>query len=237
MAYDMVNSIKDGVVLLSGGMDSTTLLYHIKNEYPDSNIHALTMYYGQRHKNEIKFAKAHCKKLDVPYYEIKLDFVSKITENVSSLVKDSELEIPNKEYDPDETPNTYVPFRNAMFTMIAASYCECNNLKNIYYAGHIGDSGVNYWDCSQEFVNMINHTLVMRDILLVAPFIDKTKTYIASIAKKYKKLDLSKTWSCYNGEDVHCGTCSTCRERILAMKNAGYKDKTEYLENPYKDSK
>ena len=73
----------------------------------------------------------------------------------------------------------------------------------------------------------------MRDILLVAPFIDKTKSAIADLAKKYKQLDLSKTWSCYNGGDIHCGTCSTCRERILAMRDSGYNDKTEYLENPY----
>ena len=89
MPFNMVNKIKDGVVLISGGMDSTTLLYHIKNEYPDANIHAMTMYYGQRHKNEVKFAKMHCKKLNVPLYEMKLDFIGKMTENVSSLIKDS----------------------------------------------------------------------------------------------------------------------------------------------------
>lgn len=233
MSTLLTNINKDGVILLSGGMDSVTLLHHLKNEYPEANIHALNIYYGQRHKLEIKYAKAHCKKLNVPFNEIKLNFIGDMTRKVSSMIDDSDIEVPNQDYNPDETPSTYVPFRNAIFAVIAASYCETNDLHNIYYAGHMGDSGANYWDCTTDFVRKINALLSMRNLLLVAPFIDIKKSDIAKIAKQYKKLDLSKTWSCYNGGDIHCGTCSTCRERILAMKEAGHVDKTEYIENPY----
>lgn len=228
-----INLKNEGVVLLSGGLDSVTLLYYLKNKYPDDEFHALNMYYGQRHKQECKFAKMHCKKLNIPYTELKLDFMAKMTENVSSLIKDSELEVPNQEYNPDETPNTYVPFRNAIFIMIAAGYCETNKLTNIYYAGHMGDNKANYWDCTEIFVQYINDVLYLREVALKAPFIRNTKEEIVKLAMNYDNLDLSKTWSCYKGTDIHCGVCSTCRERILAMKNAGYNDKTEYIENPY----
>ena len=226
---------KDGVILLSGGLDSVTLLYDLKNNYPDAELHALNMYYGQRHEQESKYAKMHCEKLNIPYTELKLDFIPKICANTSSLIKSSELEVPNQEYNPDETPNTYVPFRNAIFTTIAAGYCESNNLTNIYYAAHKGDDKANYWDCTPQFVEYMNDILYFRKVALVAPFIDKTKEEIVKVAMNYKDLDLSKTWSCYNGADIHCGVCSTCRERILAMKNAGYNDKTEYMQNPYEE--
>lgn len=222
-----------GVVLISGGMDSVTLLYHIKNLYPDATIHAITMYYGQRHKKEIFCSRYWCKKLGVSFHEYKLSFISDITKDVSSMIGASKIDVPNEEYDSTKTPSTYVPFRNAMFTMIAACYCESNNLTNIYYAGHAGDSGVNYWDCSTEYYDRMNNLLSLRGITLNAPFINMTKVDIARVAKQYKKLRLEKTWSCYNGNDIHCGTCSTCRERILAMKGAGIVDKTPYITNPY----
>lgn len=223
----------DGVVLVSGGMDSITLLHYIKNEYPVAKIHALNMYYGQRHKKEQEYCKYWCDFLNVPYTEYNLSFYYDMIKDVSAMVE-NDLEVPEKEYDPNETPVTYAPFRNLLFVIIGSIYCECHGLKKIYYAGHAGDAGANYWDTTVEFLNKTNELLAMRGIELVAPFINITKGSIAKIAKHYKDLDLSKTWSCYKGEDVHCGVCSTCRERILAMIEAGIEDKTEYKENPYK---
>ena len=234
MSTTEVTGSNSGVVLISGGMDSVTLLFHIKNLYPDDTIHAMTMYYGQRHKQEIHYSKYWCKRLNVPFHEYNLSFVKDITRKVSSMIDKSDLDVPNEEYDSTKTPSTYVPFRNAMFTMIAACYCESNGLNNIYYAGHAGDSGANYWDCSEEYYDRINNLLAMRSIRLVAPFIDKTKADIARLSKQYPDLQLERTWSCYNGDKIHCGTCSTCRERILAMKSAGVIDRTEYVTNPYK---
>lgn len=226
----------DGAVLVSGGMDSITLLYHLKQLYPDANIHAISLYYGQRHNQEMRYAKYWTKKLNVPFYTYKLSFVSDITKNVSSMIGASSIDVPNEEYDCNKTPSTYVPFRNPLFTMVAAMYCESNKLYNIYYAGHAGDSGANYWDCSVKYFDKMNQLLALRNMRLVAPFIELTKVDIARVAKKYPDLHLEKTWSCYNGDTIHCGTCSTCRERIMAMKGAGLVDKTQYKENPYKVS-
>ena len=229
----LTNNPNNGVVLISGGMDSVTLLYHIKNLYPEATIHAITMYYGQRHRKEMFYSRYWCKKLNIPFHDYKLGFIGDITKDVSSMIGASKIDVPNEEYDSNKTPSTYVPFRNAIFTMIAASYCESNNLTNIYYAGHVGDSGANYWDCSMEYYDKVNSLLALRGIVLRAPFLSKTKVDIAKVAKQYKDLHLEKTWSCYNGNDIHCGTCSTCRERILAMKGAGIVDKTSYVTNPY----
>ena len=223
-----------GVALVSGGMDSITLLHYLKNEYPDAELHALNMYYGQRHKKEQEYCKYWCDYLKVPYVEYNLSFYNDIIKDVSSMVGNNNLVVPDKEYDPNETPLTYAPFRNLLFSVISAAYCESNGLHNIYYAGHASDAGANYWDCGIEFVNKTNDLLSMRDIKLVAPFINKTKTDIARLSLNYPQLDLSKTWSCYKGGDIHCGTCSTCRERIIAMRDAGVDDKTEYKKNPYK---
>ena len=223
-----------GVILVSGGMDSITLLHHLKNEYPNEELHALNMYYGQRHKKEQEYCKYWCDYLKVPYTEYNLSFYNDIIKNVSSMVGNNNLEIPDKEYDPNETPLTYAPFRNQLFITIACAFCESNNLSNVYYGAHKGDSAANYWDCSTDFFNKINDLLSLRNIKLVDPFINMTKTDIAKLSKKYKDLDLSKTWSCYKGGDIHCGTCSTCRERIIAMRDGGVEDKTEYKENPYK---
>ena len=222
-----------GAILISGGMDSVTLLHYIKNEYPEADIHAINMYYGQRHKKEQEYCKYWCDYLKVPYTEYNLSFYNDIIKNVSAMVGNNNLEVPEKEYDPTETPITYAPFRNALFVIIASAYCESNNLHNIYYAGHAGDSESNYWDCSPEFLDNINKLLEMRDIKLVAPFINKKKSDIAKLSLNYPELDLSKTWSCYKGGDIHCGVCSTCRERITAMILAGVDDKTEYKVNPY----
>ena len=221
-----------GVILLSGGMDSVTLLNYLKHEYPDAEFHAINLYYGQRHKKEIEYSKYWCDKFNIKYISYDLGFLKDIVKGVSSMVSDSKLEIQNKEYDVNETPTSYVPFRNAIFTVIASSYCESNNLYNVYYAGHRGDAGANYWDCSIEFVDTINELLMMRNIKLIAPFINYTKADIAKTAKELN-VDLSKTWSCYKGGDIHCGICSTCRERILAIKEADMIDNTEYEENPY----
>ena len=222
-----------GVVLLSGGMDSVTLLNFIKHEHPDATIHAINLYYGQRHKQEMEYSKYWCEKLNIKQSSYNLEFLKDMVKDVSAMVSESKVEVPNKEYDPNEVPATYVPFRNAIFTIVAAAYCECNQLYNIYYAGHRGDAGSNYWDCTEEFVQSINRLLFLRGIKLNAPFIHYTKADIAREAKRLN-IDLSKTWSCYKGGIIHCGVCSTCRERILAIKEAGMDDPTEYLENPYK---
>lgn len=224
----------DGIILVSGGMDSMTLMHMLKHQNPNIKLMALNMYYGQRHEIEMEYCKYNCTCLNIPYNEVKLNFYNDIIKDVSAMVGNNNIEVPNKEYDPEETPVTYAPFRNALFITIAAAYAESNGMNTIYYAAHKGDEVSNYWDCSDEFFDKMNALLSMRDIKLVAPFINIKKVDIAKIAKDIPTLDLSKTWSCYKGDKVHCGVCSTCRERILAIRDAGIEDKTEYLENPYK---
>ena len=226
--------IRDGVILISGGLDSVSLLHILKHKNPDIKLYALNMYYGQRHKKEQEYCKYNCDLLNVPYIEYNLQFYNDIIKDVSAMVGNNDLEVPDKEYDPNEVPITYAPFRNALFTIISAVFCETHKLNTIYCAIHRGDSESNYWDCSPEFVTNMNSLLFMRSIRLIAPFMNIKKADIVKLGSTIPTLDFSKTWSCYNGGEKHCGHCSTCRERILSFKTCNIEDPTEYLDNPYK---
>lgn len=229
----MSNTKDSGVILASGGMDSMSLLHILKYNDPDGDYHVLNMYYGQRHKKEQEYCKYNCDLLKVPYTEYNLEFYNNIIKGVSAMVGNNDLLPPDKEYDPNETPVTYAPFRNMLFITIAAAYCEANNLNSVYTAIHFGDSESNYWDCTKEFANKMNSILSMRGIELRTPFVNIKKTDIAKMVKDIPTFRFDKTWSCYRGGEKHCGHCSTCRERILAIRDAGINDPTEYEDNPY----
>jgi 7-cyano-7-deazaguanine synthase len=225
---------KSGVCLVSGGLDSMTLLNKLRYENPNMNLHALSFIYGQRHKSkELFYAKYWTRKLHIPYTIHLLKSLGDITRGVSAMIAESSIQPPDKEYDPNEEPLTYVPFRNAIFATLAASYAESNGLNTIYYAGHAGDAGSNYWDCTKAYVENINKLFAMRGISYEAPFIDITKDQICLEGKKIPGFDHSKTWSCYKGGKIHCGTCSTCLERQQSFITSGVIDKTKY-ETPLK---
>lgn len=215
--------MKDSVIVVSGGMDSITLLYDKKEEI----ALAVTFDYGSKHNaREIAWAKVHCGRLGIRHIVIKLDFMQKYF--TSSLLEGGD-EIPEGHYADENMKSTVVPFRNGIMLSVAAGIAESNGLKKILIANHGGDHTI-YPDCRPEFIGAMDRAIAngtYKDVRIDAPYTNITK---ADIAKKGKRLgiDYSETWSCYKGGERHCGKCGTCIERKEAMALAGIDDRTEY---------
>lgn len=215
--------MKDSIIIVSGGMDSITLLYDFKERI----ALGVSFDYGSNHNaKEIPFAKLHCERLGIPHTTISLDFIRKYFK--SSLLEGAEA-IPEGHYEDENMKSTVVPFRNGIMLAIAAGLAESNNLANVMIANHGGDHAI-YPDCRPEFINSISHATAAgtyNGVKILAPYTDITK---ADIARKGKELgiDYSETWSCYKGGDKHCGKCGTCVERKEALAEAGIEDNTEY---------
>ena len=214
---------KDSLLILSGGMDSVTLLYHRRERI----ALAVSFNYGSKHnEREIKAAAYHCNKLNVPHIVIPLSFMQQYFS--SSLLIGGE-EIPREEYSEENMKSTVVPFRNGIMLSIACGLAESRDLKYVMMANHSGDHDI-YPDCRPGFVKAMSEAMregTYEGITLKAEFTDITKSDIANIGKKLG-IDYSTTYSCYTGGERHCGRCATCLERKGALKDAGIEDLTEY---------
>lgn len=214
---------KDSVIIISGGMDSITMLYDKK----DCIALGISFDYGSNHNaREIPFAKLHCKRLGIKHITINLEFVHQYFK--SSLLDGAEA-IPEGNYNDENMKSTVVPFRNGIMLSIAAGIAESNNFKNVLIANHAGDHTI-YPDCRPEFINLIDKATqagTFAKVRVLAPYTNITKTDIAKIGKKLC-IDYTETWSCYKGGEKHCGKCGTCVERKEALAGAGIDDTTEY---------
>ena len=214
---------KDSVIIVSGGMDSITLLY----EYHENIALAVSFDYGSNHNDkEIPFAELHCKRLGIPHLTIPLDFMHRYFH--SSLLEGADA-IPEGHYAEANMLSTVVPFRNAIMLSIAVGLAESKGLQQVMMANHGGDHTI-YPDCRPEFVRAMDATAqacTYNHVRIIAPYTDITK---ADIARKGKQLgiDYTETWSCYKGGERHCGKCGTCVERKEALQLAGIEDRTEY---------
>ena len=211
------------VLVYSGGLDSTVLLYHAVNLYGKDKIEAITFDYGSKHNaKEIECAIWNCKKLGV---EHKLFHLESIGENFkSSLLKGGE-KIPYGHYAEENMKKTVVPQRNGIMLLIAAGYTESIGGGEVWIASHSGDHFI-YRDCTPEYNVMLNGLIRYGSEMTVelrAPFI---KLFKWDIVEKGRDLgvDFAHTWSCYEGKNVHCGKCGTCSERIEAFQKAGVVD-------------
>ncbi|MCQ2195403.1 MAG: 7-cyano-7-deazaguanine synthase QueC [Paludibacteraceae bacterium] len=215
--------MKDSVIIVSGGMDSTVLLY----EYQDRIALAVSFHYGSNHNDkEIPFAKKHCEKLGIKHITIPLQFMKEYFH--SSLLEGADA-IPEGNYDDENMKSTVVPFRNGIMLSIAAGLAENYGLKHVMMANHGGDHTI-YPDCRPEFVQGMSNAIAAGTydgITLVAPYTNITKTDIAAKGKELG-IDFSETWSCYKGGEIHCGKCGTCTERKEALAQAGIEDNTIY---------
>ena len=213
--------MKNGLIILSGGMDSITMLY----EYQDHIKMAISFDYGSNHNmREIPFAKLHCRRLKIKHYTIHLGFMHK-----SSLLEGAAA-IPDGRYDDVNMKSTVVPFRNGIMLSIAVGFAESHGLNAVYIANHAGDHSI-YPDCRASFIDAISKAAeqgTYNHMKIIAPYTNITKADIASRGKVLG-IDYSETWSCYKGGQVHCGTCGTCVERKEALRQAGIYDKTVYL--------
>ncbi|MCM1320189.1 MAG: 7-cyano-7-deazaguanine synthase QueC [Muribaculaceae bacterium] len=215
---------KDTILILSGGMDSTTMLY----EYKQRIALAVSFDYGSNHNaREIKCAAEHCKLLNIEHLIIPLDFMAKYFS--SSLLQGAEA-IPEGDYRSDNMKSTVVPFRNGIMLSIAAGLAECRGLKHVMMANHGGDHDI-YPDCRPEFATAMSEAIrtgTYPGITLLTPYTYLSKSDIAVHGKRLG-LDYSKTYSCYKGGEKHCGKCGTCVERKQALKDAGITDTTDYI--------
>ena len=214
---------KDSIIVLSGGLDSTTMLY----EYKDRIRMAVSFHYGSNHNDkELACAKLHCERLGIPHLIIPLSFMAEYFE--SSLLQCAEA-IPEGHYDDANMKATVVPFRNGSMLAVAAGLAETHHLKYVMLANHSGDHAI-YPDCRPAFVDAMSAAIeagTYDGIRIFSPYTNITK---ADIARHGKELGINyaETWSCYKGGEHHCGKCGTCTERIEALRDAGIDDPTIY---------
>lgn len=214
---------KDSVIIYSGGLDSTTLLY----EQRERIALALTFDYGSNHAaREIACAKHHCALLGIEHLVIELGFMSR---DFQSSLLSGAADIPDGNYDEENMKSTVVPFRNGIMLSIACGLAESRGLKRVLIANHGGDHAI-YPDCRPTFVDAMNAAMqagTYEGVQLAAPYTNISK---ADIIRRGARLgiDYGATYSCYRGGEHHCGTCGTCTERREAFREAGIPDPTEY---------
>lgn len=215
--------MKDSVIIVSGGLDSITLLY----DKAETIALAISFDYGQNHaKKELPYAEYHCQKLGIPHITIPLTFMHQYFK--SSLLEGAEA-IPEGHYEEENMKSTVVPFRNGIMLAIATGIAESHELKRVYIANHGGDHTI-YPDCRPEFIDAMDKATsagTFVDVRVEAPYTNISK---ADIVRRGTALgiDYAKTWSCYKGSEIHCGKCGTCVERKEAFADAGVEDPTEY---------
>ncbi|MDT3356885.1 MAG: 7-cyano-7-deazaguanine synthase QueC [Bacteroidota bacterium] len=208
------------VLIYSGGMDSTVLLYKYRKEIKL----AVTFTYGARQDEEqTSCAKENCKLLGIEHLIIPLEFMGKYFR--SSILKGGD-DVPHGSYNDENMKSTVVPFRNGIMLSIAAGLAESRELDTVLIANHAGDHTI-YPDCRPEFIEAMGSAVnagTFAGIKIVSPFCDITKRDIALIGKE-EGVPFEKTYSCYEGRHSHCGVCGTCVERKEALE--GF-DPTEY---------
>ncbi len=212
-------------MVLSGGMDSTTMLY----DYADRIALAVTFDYGSNHNaREIACARYNCERLGIELVEVKMDFIGRLFN--SSLLSGADA-IPEGSYDDDNMRSTVVPFRNGIMLAAAAGLAESRGLHTVMLANHAGDHAI-YPDCRPGFVDAMSRAIsegTYDHITIFAPYTALTKTQIAARGGELG-VDYSHTYSCYKGGERHCGRCGTCCERREALRDAGLPDPTPYEE-------
>lgn len=211
---------KYAVIILSGGMDSVTCLH----DYKDGIGVAISFNYGSKHNDrEIACAKKQCKDLGIKHEVIDLSFMGHYFD--SSLLKGGEA-IPQEQYDETNIKSTLVPFRNGIMLSIAAGIAENNGLSVVVIGSHFGDHAL-YPDCTSAFTHAMSQATSLgtfNKVVVKAPYSTFTKREIALIGKRIG-VPFHETYSCYEGNELHCGKCATCLERKEALE--GF-DRTYY---------
>lgn len=221
------------LVVVSGGLDSTTLLYDVKAGNPDAELHAISFYYGQRHFKELSFAAQTCHDLNVEHNDVDISNITKLLAvSGSSLISDSE--VPEGHYGEENMRATVVPNRNMIMASIAAGHAVAIGAEALFMGVHAGDHFI-YPDCRPRFFDALNAAIVFGNEgfgampvtpedsypidFVRTPYLMKSKADIALIALR-QDVPLDKTWSCYKGGEYHCGKCGTCVERLEAIDEA-----------------
>lgn len=217
-------------VLLSGGLDSSTALgmYALHGAY-DARV-AVSINYGQRHARELESARAIAQHYGVEHVVATLDIPGGLP---GSALTDASVRVPHGHYSDPVMAITVVPNRNAIMANIAAGIAITRGAQAIVLGVHAGDHPV-YPDCRPAFVDRLREMLAVANdppIGVLAPFVHEDKAHIVRMAAQHN-VPVERTWSCYEGNAVHCGECGTCVERREAFELAGVPDPTIYRAVP-----
>ena len=213
------------VVLLSGGMDSVTALHAALREH--EVVAALSFDYGAKHHaRELPMAAWQCAVSGVSHCTFPLPFV--VGEFSSDLLTGGG-DIPDGHYEEESMKRTVVPFRNGIMLSIAAGFAESRGAQGVVIAAHAGDHAI-YPDCREGFLAPMAEAIrvgTYAGVCLLRPFVAMDKAAIALLGNELG-VDFSRTWSCYKGGEIHCGTCGTCVERREAFQLTAIPDPTIY---------
>lgn len=232
----MGSEAKGAVVLASGGVDSSVLLHHVVRDLAYSPVHALSFFYGQRHAREIACAEWQAVAAGAADHRIAdLSCMGSLVAKGTALVAEGS-EVPDfaalRPGDLDQPP-TYVPNRNMVLLSIAAAYAEALGIRDVFYGAQALDE-YGYWDCTRAFLDRLNATLALNrrePVTVHAPFVGMKKPETVKLGLTLG-VDFGHTWSCYRGDEVACGTCPTCVERLKAFREAGAPDPLPYAAQP-----
>ncbi len=212
------------VCVLSGGLDSTTLVYDLVHQ--NFQVFPLSFHYKQKHVREIALAKKTCEKLGLEHKVLDLGV---LTEVAPSALTRIDWSVPQGHYNEETMKQTIVPNRNMVMLSLATSYAISLDAKKLFYGAHAGDHHI-YEDCRPEFVEAMKKSILLCDakrIELIAPYSYMDK---GDIVKRGVELgvDYSLTHTCYEGREKACGKCGSCDERLTAFKKTGLVDPIEY---------
>ncbi|AUV82029.1 7-cyano-7-deazaguanine synthase QueC [Salinigranum rubrum] len=220
------------VILVSGGMDSATAVYEARERgYEPLFLHTS---YGQRTEDkEFESARTLADAVGAA------DFLHVETEHLArigaSSLTDEDIDVADADFESDEIPTSYVPFRNANLLSMATSYAEARGASAVFIGAHSEDFA-GYPDCRPAFFEAFQNVIDVgtkpgTEIGLHAPFVEWSKT---DIAKRGLELGVpyEHTWSCYRAEEPACGTCDSCAFRLQAFQRLGVEDPIEYEERP-----
>lgn len=215
------------VLILSGGLDSTTLLYDLLDA--GKEVYPITFMYGQRHKKEVDMAIQTCIKLNVKKNWIGYP-VTALGKMGSSSLTDRNIQVPEGHYAEENMKSTVVPNRNMTFLSLALAHAIAIGVGRVYYGAHAGDHTI-YPDCRPEFLEAVNKAAALchyTPLKIIAPYMNKTKIDIVKRGLELK-VDYSLTWTCYKGGVLACGKCGSCSERLEAFSKNGTTDPLPYL--------
>lgn len=213
------------VVIYSGGMDSFTVLHRALKE--GLEVHALSFDYGQRHRRELDIARHVCAKLGIPHQVVDIRAIHGLIDN--SALTDADAAMPDADYAEENLKSTVVPNRNMILLSLAIAKAVNIGAGRVDYGAHGGDH-VLYPDCRPEFVEAMRQVALIADfepVEVSAPYLEASKADILRDGLAMG-LDYRDTWTCYEGRELACGRCGSCRERLAAFAANGVTDPLAY---------
>lgn len=215
------------VAIVSGGMDSAVMLYHLLQE--GHEVQALTVDYGQRHRREIKSALLVCQMAGVDHRVVDLSRLVPFLRGSSQT--DPDVPVPEGHYAEPSMRATVVPNRNMLLLATAAAHAIALGFEAVAYGAHAGDHAI-YPDCRPAFVQAMKHALGLchydGGIKLLVPFVELSKGAVAILGEALG-VPFQLTWTCYQGLEKHCGRCGACTERREAFATTVHGDPVEYM--------